>query len=170
MATMRKTASTSLPDVALDTFIKLMRASESVSSDVHRSLSAAGLSISQFGILEALYHRGNMSQKELAVKILKSAGNITMVINNLEKRGLAIRERCTEDKRACIISLTPGGETLIKQMFPAHAARIRKRMSALTAGEQKSLGELLKKLGRAPASNNDERSAGQPHGKKQREK
>lgn len=136
---------------ALDTFIKLMRAAESVSSDVHRDLAASGLSVSQFGILEALHHRGSMSQKELAEKILKSAGNITMVINNLEKRGLALRERCRADKRSCIISLTPRGESLITDIFPAHAARITKRMAALTAGEQRRLADLLKKLGRASA-------------------
>ncbi len=146
---MGNSTSTSEQTVSLDTFIKLMRATESVSSDIHRHLSAAGLSISQFGILEALYHRGNMSQKELAAKILKSAGNITMVINNLEKRGLALRERCTEDKRACIISLTPRGKALIAEIFPAHAAEIRKRMAVLTTKEQKNLGDLLKKLGRA---------------------
>ncbi len=135
--------------LALDTFIKLLRASESVSSDVHRDISAAGLSVSQFGILEALYHRGTMSQKELAVKILKSAGNITMVINNLERRGLAVRARSAEDKRTCIISLTTRGKSLVAEIFPAHAARIRKRMAVLTTEEQKKLGALLRKLGRA---------------------
>ena len=72
--------------VALGTFVKLMRAAESVSADVHKEIGEAGLSISQFGILEALYHLGPMSQKEIGAKILKSAGNITMVIDNLEKR------------------------------------------------------------------------------------
>ena len=154
---MNEGAESAEQNVALDTFIKLMRATESVSSDVHRDLSSAGLSVSQFGILEALYHRGTMSQKQLAVKILKSAGNITMVINNLEKQGLAKRERCAEDKRACHISLTPRGNSLITNIFPAHAARIRKRMAALTSEEQKLLGDLLKKLGRTPAAKkNDE--------------
>jgi len=138
--------------IALATFIKLMRATESVSSDVHRELSAAGLSISQFGILEALHHRGTMSQKQLAAKILKSAGNITMVINNLEKRGLATRERCAEDKRSCLVSLTPRGKKLIADIFPAHAERIRERMTRLTTKEQKLLGDLLRKLGQSSRS------------------
>ncbi len=134
---------------ALDTFIKLMRAAESVSADVHQHLGRAGLTISQFGILEALYHRGPMSQKELAVKILKSPGNITMVINNLEKRGLVLRQRSPEDRRSYLINPTPSGTALIAKLFPPHAETIRKRMSVLNSREQKTLGSLLKRLGRA---------------------
>ena len=134
--------------VALGTFVKLMRAAESVSVDVHKEIGEAGLSISQFGILEALFHLGPMSQKEIGAKILKSAGNITMVIDNLEKRKLVVRNRGEADRRYYRVSLTEKGEGLIKTIFPLHSRRISKRMSALTVDEQKALGVLLKKLGR----------------------
>lgn len=133
--------------VALGTFVKLMRAAESVSADVHKEIGEAGLSISQFGILEALYHLGPMSQKDIGRKILKSAGNITMVLDNLEKRQLAVRNRSEEDRRYYQVSLTDKGENLIKTIFPLHSRRITNRMSALTGDEQKTLGGLLKKLG-----------------------
>lgn len=133
--------------VALGTFVKLMRAAESVSADVHKEIGEAGLSISQFGILEALYHLGPMSQKDIGRKILKSAGNITMVLDNLEKRQLAVRNRSEEDRRYYQVSLTDKGESLIKTIFPLHSRRITNRMSALTGDEQKTLGGLLKKLG-----------------------
>jgi len=132
---------------ALGTFVKLMRASESVSSDVHRHLADKGLTISQFGILEALYHLGPMCQRDLAEKILKSAGNITMVIDNLEKQNLVVRERSTEDRRYYLIRLRDKGRALIGGIFPAHVERIRKRMSHLTIKEQQTLSKLLKKLG-----------------------
>lgn len=134
--------------VALGTFVKLMRAAESVSADVHKEIGEAGLSISQFGILEALYHLGPMSQKEIGAKILKSAGNITMVIDNLEKRKLVARIRGETDRRSYRVSLTDKGEHLIKSIFPLHSRRINNRMSVLTVDEQKALGVLLKKLGR----------------------
>lgn len=134
--------------VALGTFVKLMRASESVSADVHKEIGEAGLSISQFGILEALFHLGPMSQKEIGAKILKSAGNITMVIDNLEKRKLVARIRGETDRRSYRVSLTDKGEHLIKSIFPLHSRRINNRMSVLTVDEQKALGVLLKKLGR----------------------
>ncbi len=133
--------------VALDTFVKLIRAAESVSGAVHKELQTHGLTVSQFGILEALYHLGPMLQKDLAEKILKSPGNITMVIDNLAKRGLIVREKSASDRRASVISMTHEGSRLIAAIFPAHADRIRKTMSALTMKEQEDLGRLLKKLG-----------------------
>jgi len=133
---------------ALGAFVKLMRASESVSSDVHRQLAHTKLTMSQFGILEALYHLGPMCQKDIARKILKSAGNITMVIDNLEKRGLVVRERSSQDRRYYEVSLTDKGNVLIAEIFPDHAERIRERMSLLSAEELKKLSRLLKKLKR----------------------
>ncbi len=131
---------------ALSTFVKLMRASESVSKDVHAELKKKKLSISQFGILEALYHKGPMCQKEIGQKILKSGGNITMVIDNLEKQGLVERLRNENDRRYFQIHLTQNGRELIKEIFPDHAKRIAERFSVLSETEQTALGNLLKKL------------------------
>ena len=133
---------------ALGALVKLMRASESVSSDVHRQLADFRLSVSQFGILEALYHLGPMCQKDIAEKILKSAGNITMVVDNLEKRGLVVREKSSVDRRIHRIRLTGKGNLLIAEIFPDHAKRIRERMAVLSAEELKELSRLLKKLKR----------------------
>jgi MarR family 2-MHQ and catechol resistance regulon transcriptional repressor len=134
---------------ALDTFVKLLRAAESVSGAVHRELAGLGLTVSQFGILEALYHLGPMLQKELAEKILKSPGNITMVIDNLAKRGLISRQKSPFDRRASVVTATDEGTRLIESIFPAHCDRISNAMSALTHEEQRDLGKLLKKLGRS---------------------
>lgn len=135
--------------LALGAFVKLMRASDSVASDVHKELTSTKLSISQFGILEALHHLGPMSQKDIARKILKSAGNITMVIDNLEKRGLVIRQKNLHDRRSYTVSLTKEGCQLIAEIFPLHAKKIQERMSLLSAEELKTLGYLLKKLKQA---------------------
>jgi MarR family 2-MHQ and catechol resistance regulon transcriptional repressor len=70
---------------ALKTYVKLMRAAESVTARTHRHLASTGLTVSQFAVLEALYQLGPLSQREIGQKILRSSGNITMVIDNLEK-------------------------------------------------------------------------------------
>ncbi len=132
---------------ALDAYIKLVRASESVTSRVIRHLDDDGLTVSQFGVLEALFHLGPLSQRELAQKILKSGGNVTMVIDNLEKRGLATRERDEEDRRLYRITLTPSGRKLIKSIFPRHAGKIALQMNVLTKKELQELGDLCRKLG-----------------------
>ncbi|OGW41216.1 MAG: MarR family transcriptional regulator [Nitrospirae bacterium GWD2_57_9] len=132
---------------ALNAYVKLMRAAESVSSAIHGHLSQAGLTVSQFGVLEALYHLGPLSQAELARKILKSTGNITMVIDNLEKRGLVKRERDTQDRRYYSVGLTADGKKVIAGIFPKHAGKIVKGMNVLSRTEQATLGDLCRKLG-----------------------
>ena len=134
-------------DRALNTYVKLMRATESVTSRAHQQLSTFGLTFSQFGVLEALYHLGPMSQSEIGQKILRSSGNMTMVIDNLEKRQLVKRERSQADRRFFIVHLTDKGKKLIGKIFPSHAAEITREFDVLTASEQRTLGRLCKKLG-----------------------
>lgn len=132
---------------SLNTFTKLMRAAESVASRVHRVLAAPKLTISQFGVLEALYHKGPLCQKDIAAKILKSTGNITLVIDNLEKNGLVRRERNNEDRRFLTIHLTESGAELITRVFAEVEAAIVSEMAFLSESEQELLGNLCKKLG-----------------------
>ena len=132
---------------ALSTYVKLMRAAESITARVHKHLSSIGLTVSQFGVLEAIYHLGPLSQRDLGQKILRSSGNITMVIDNLEKRGLVRRKRDRNDRRFLIVHLTVKGKKLIRKIFPPHAALITKELSVLNATDQKILGDLCKKVG-----------------------
>lgn len=132
---------------ALKTYVKLMRAAESVTARIHRHLSSTGLTISQFAVLEALYQLGPLSQREIGKKILRSSGNITMVIDNLEKNGLVRRKRNEADRRFFIVHLTDKGYHLINKIFPPHAAVIAEDFGVLTAAEQDMLGRLCKKLG-----------------------
>jgi MarR family 2-MHQ and catechol resistance regulon transcriptional repressor len=132
---------------ALSCFIKLIRAAETVSGRLAASVTAAGLTMSQFGALEALLHLGPLYQCDLGKKLLKSSGNITMVVDNLEKRGLARRERDAEDRRFITVHLTEEGRRFICELFPKHAAAIAREMSVLTPEEQEQLGRLCRKLG-----------------------
>jgi MarR family 2-MHQ and catechol resistance regulon transcriptional repressor len=133
--------------LALNTYTKLMRAAESVTVRVNRAMAAFNLTISQFGVLEALYHKGPLCQRDIAAKILKSTGNITLVIDNLERRGLVRRERDSEDRRYLTIHLTQEGTALIAQAFARVETAIVAEMAALTQQEQELLGTLCKKLG-----------------------
>jgi len=132
--------------LALSTFVKFLRAGETISTKVHRRLTDVKLTISQFGVLEALYHLGPMCQKDIAGKILKSTGNLTTVIDNLEKRDLVKRQRNKEDRRYFTVHLTDSGKELIGEIFPSHAGRIVDAMGNLTAAELKTLGALCKKV------------------------
>lgn len=132
---------------ALNTYTKLMRAAESVTGRVTRFMAAADLTISQFGALEALHHKGPLCQRDIAAKILKSSGNITLVIDNLEKRGLVRRERDPADRRYLSVHLTAEGASLIAETFVDVEAAIVAEMAVLEPQEQELLGALCKKLG-----------------------
>lgn len=110
-------------------------------------MASAGLSTSQFAVLDALLHLGPLCQKELGEKILKTSGNMTMVIDNLEKGGLVIRERQIDDRRFVLVHLSDGGRALMVDLFPRHAAAISREMAILSPAEQDELGRLCKKLG-----------------------
>jgi MarR family 2-MHQ and catechol resistance regulon transcriptional repressor len=132
---------------ALDAFVKLMRASDALSSRVHRHLAQDDLTVSQFGALEALHHLGPMCQKVLGEKLLKTGGNITMVVTNLEKRGLVRRERMPENRKYVTVHLTDEGRRLIRRVFPRHVSAIVREFEVLPAAEQESLARLCRALG-----------------------
>jgi MarR family transcriptional regulator, 2-MHQ and catechol-resistance regulon repressor len=138
--------------LTLDVYVKLMRAESRVTAKMHRHLSNWKLTASQFGVLEALLHLGSMSQQALGKKILKSGGNITMVVDNLEKRRLVTRETDPGDRRRTRINLTPKGNAIIREIFPKHALVSEHVFSVLDETECRLLGSLLKKLGRAQES------------------
>ncbi|WP_019585194.1 MarR family winged helix-turn-helix transcriptional regulator [Deinococcus apachensis] len=133
---------------ALDAYIKLWRAAHAVEVAANRHLTDHGLTISQFGVIEALYHLGPLSQRQLANKILRSSGNLTMVIDNLERDGLVRRERNPQDRRVMNVFLTPEGEALVARVLPNHVRGIRDVFAGLTPQELGQLAALTRKLGR----------------------
>lgn len=134
--------------LALTTYVKLMRAANAARSYASRSLSETRLTLTQFAVLEALYHLGPMSLSDIARRVLTTGGNLTMVVGNLEKQGLARRQSCPEDKRVLIVVLTTKGKTLLRDIFPGHAAAIVQFLSILNPEQQERLGELCRKLGK----------------------
>ena len=133
---------------ALNTFITLRRASDTLTYKFKLSLDKYNLSEGQFAVLDALYHLGSLSQKNLGRKLLKSGGNITMVIDNLEKSDYVLRKRSKEDRRFFMIELTPRGKKKIEETLPAQVELITNMLNTLKKTEQKELQKLCKKLGR----------------------
>jgi len=133
--------------LSLNAYISLLRASDTIASQVGNLLNKNKLTMSQFGILESLYYLGPMCQKQLGSKILKSTANITTVIDNLEKRNFVVRVRQKDDRRFITVNLTEKGSEYVSKIMPLHLAEIFKRMEILTTDERKNLYTLCKKLG-----------------------
>ena len=134
--------------LALNTFICLARAADSINNRLNSRISSYNLTISQFGILEALFHMGSMCQKQLSDKILKSTANITTVIDNLEKRALVKRIRHEADRRYITVELTEKGKQLIQDIFPEHVKYINEELSILSKEEKLKLKTLCKIVGK----------------------
>ena len=120
--------------LALDAYLKLMRAADSVAARAHVALPAH-LTLTQFAALEALY-------------LLKSGGNLTLVVKNLERDGLVTRTRETGDRRFVKVELTPKGRRFIGALFPKIAANLTREFAIVSARDQLALARICKQLGR----------------------
>ena len=136
----------------LDTFIKLTRCTDSLMARIAERNTIGDLTFSQFAVLEALYHLGPLTAGEVGQKILKSGGNMTLVIDNLERNGLVRRERDSKDRRVIHVHLTESGKGKVEAVLPGHVAALVEEFKVLSAKEQEMLGELCKKLGRGRSS------------------
>jgi MarR family 2-MHQ and catechol resistance regulon transcriptional repressor len=136
---------------ALGAFVVLARAADSAAAATQTVIADAGLTESQFGVLEALMHLGPLCAADLAEKVLRSRGNLTLVIANLERDGLVGRTTRKEDRRYRTVELTAKGRKLMAAIFPRHARLVARTMGALEPREQDELRRLCRKLGLAAA-------------------
>lgn len=141
---------------ALKLYVVLARAGNVVHRKVEEAIGRHDLTPTEFGILEALYHKGPLLLGDVQKKILLSSGGVTYTVDRLADKGLVERRDCPGDRRARYAALTPKGEALIERIFPGHAERIERTLSVLSAREQEELTGLLRKLGVAVESAADE--------------
>jgi MarR family 2-MHQ and catechol resistance regulon transcriptional repressor len=134
---------------ALKAWVVLARAYLAISHHVAADVARYGLTASEFGILEALYHKGPLLLGDLQRKILVTSGGVTYLVDRLVDKGLVTRESFPGDKRARFAVLTPDGSALIRQIFPGHAKRLTKLLGALSPKEQKKLTAMLRTLGKS---------------------
>lgn len=138
-------------DPALRTWIVLARAYHTIVRAVSRDVSRHRLTLGQFAVMEALYHKGALPLGRVGSLLLVTAGNITYVVDQLERRGLVRRERRHGDRRVVYAALTAKGRAFIDDIFPAHARYVAELFDTLPPDEQNQLRRLLKKLGFAVA-------------------
>lgn len=133
-------------ETKVQAYVRLVRTAEALHQEVSRGLMVEGLTASQFSTLKVLRIHGALAQRDIAKYILKSGGNITIVVDNLARMGLVVRDRDTEDRRIVYVRLTEAGEELFDRVYPGHLERIREMMGPLTEKECELLQTLLDKL------------------------
>ncbi|WP_024301307.1 MarR family winged helix-turn-helix transcriptional regulator [Pseudogulbenkiania sp. MAI-1] len=99
---------------------ELVRAFQAFEQYSARHVRQLGLTPPQFDVIATLGNTPGMSCKELSEKTLITKGTLTGVIDRLAEKGVVTRQERPEDRRSVFISLTPEGEELFRQVFPAH--------------------------------------------------
>ena len=136
----------------IHTWLILWKTARAVESYAHRNIQFLGLGVSDFGILEALLHKGPMPVSALGKKVLLLSSSMTAAVDRLEGLGLVERRDDPSDRRTRLISLTPKGTRLISTAFDQHARDMEEIMAPLTAKQRAKLVELLLKVGHHAAS------------------
>jgi MarR family 2-MHQ and catechol resistance regulon transcriptional repressor len=137
--------------IALKLWVVLARAYAAVSERAARDVARHGLTLAEFAVMEALYHKGPLLLGEVQKKILVSSGGVTYLVDRLEQRGLVERRLSPEDRRARFASLTADGKAMMDRIFPEHAECINDVADALSTEQQVELTRMLRDLGRHAA-------------------
>jgi len=130
----------------LQLIIALGRALQALERTVRPHLTQSGLSLTEFAVLEVLYHKGALRLGEIRDRILVTAASTTYVVRKLEERGLMRRRTCAEDSRVVFGELTAKGRTLIDEVFPAHVERLQQAMAGLSVSQKRETSRLLRAL------------------------
>ncbi|PLX69352.1 MAG: MarR family transcriptional regulator [Denitrovibrio sp.] len=133
-------------DRAMRSWIDLVRVFTAIRAKEKTYIESNELTVQQFGVLEALYHLGDLTVGELTKLVLSTPGNMTVVISNLNEKGRIVLEKDSKDKRVTNVRITDDGKNIIKDMFQKHADNHAGYFSCLDEDEQNTLQELLRKL------------------------
>lgn len=128
--------------------IALSRSLQIIHSKSEKLFLEHQLTMSQFAVLEALYHKGDMTIKALIESVLSTSGNMTVVIKNLEKQQLIARHDNPNDKRSFMISLTHKGKAKIEPIFEQHMLYVKDSLIDLSEEEKLVIINTLKKIER----------------------
>lgn len=105
-----------------------------------------GLTPAQFDVLATLGNTEGMTFKELGRRTLIYKTTLTSVVDRLESRGLVSRAPVSTDRRSVIARLTPAGEALFQDVFPAHHELLRQRLEQLDEPEMQDAIRILRRL------------------------
>ena len=139
---------TDRPETALKLWVVLARAFDAVERHSRASIARFGLGTTEFGVLEVLYHKGELPVCEVQRRILVESSSTTYVVDKLCDRGLVRRRPSGADRRVTLLALTAAGRRLVQRIFPPHADAMRRAVGALPPREQARAIRLLRALGK----------------------
>jgi AraC family transcriptional regulator len=129
-------------------FFVFGRAYRSLVAYAETGITARGVYLSDFAVLEALLHKGPLTMTALAQSTPLKSGSLTPTIDRLETLGLVRPRHARGDERSPgIIELTPPGRKLITDVYQAHTDDIERMLAPLSPLERLALYRASKKVG-----------------------
>lgn len=125
----------------------LLRASQSIEEVLRKDMQKYGLNMTEFAVLELLYHKGEQPIQKIGEKILITSGSITYVVDKLEKKGFVERVACPSDRRVTFATITASGITFMKEVFPQHEKKVAQIFEVLNDEQQQQFIEMSKVVG-----------------------
>ncbi len=131
----------------LKIFIGMSRALNKINRATNKVYKKYGLTSGQFAVLEALYHKGELSVGEVQDKILSTSGTIPVIVKNLEKEGFLQKSNDASDKRRFILQITQKGKELMDIIYPENEEIIISMINVWSKEEQEVILNYMRKFG-----------------------
>src|SRR3989441_4257015 len=133
-------------------WLVMMKAMRALTRYAAAGIEETGLGLSDFGVLEALLHKGPLPVNAIGPIVDLTPGSISIAVDRLHAKGLVSRVESGEDRRVRIVALTPSGKDLIVPAFRKHSGQMRRVFSELSPEELRGFEVALKKVGKRAAA------------------
>ena len=133
---------------ALRIWLRLLTCTQLIERRVRSRLREEfGTTLPRFDLMAQLErHRDGLKMNELSRLLMVTGGNVTAIVDQLEKEGLVERLDEPDDRRAFRIRLTRTGDKSFAEMARAHEQWIVELLGGLSRREQDDLLKLLAKV------------------------
>lgn len=134
-------------NLSLKSFVVLMKAAKSIEERMKKDVAGYGVNLSEFAVLEALFHKGQLTVQQICSKVLIASGSMTYVIDKLQKKGMLERKACPKDRRVIHVMLTDEGTDFMVKAFPKLQHLIEEIFGEVSEEERETLISMLKRVG-----------------------
>lgn len=128
------------------TWIAVGRACQLMQLTLQRNIAHLDIKPPHLDILINLYRREGISQQELARKLLVGRSNMSMLLPQLEKRGLIERRGDGKDKRVLRLFLTADGKDVTEKAMAIQTTLIDTVMGASTESQCLGIADHMEKI------------------------
>jgi DNA-binding MarR family transcriptional regulator len=117
-----------------------------VGAAMSEALRPLGIELRHFAVLIVLVNRGPTLQRDLAAEAGSDKAGIVRIVDDLERKGLAVRKAVAGDRRARAVEITSQGLELFDAAHVAAMPLAERLVAGLGPGESEQLASLLTRL------------------------